>query len=399
MLLLAVFLIPLFVLAMAAFPCDMAALLRSPSSAPPVLPLRDRSFSSARPGGHKNYGQSEMNKAVKEYVSGEGGSYNEVAAMYDVPATTLYDHVQKVMKGEPIKPNGRPRVLDMDDEQMLFNWLNYQANVAMPTTKELILEAAAKLAAARGSRKFRTASGLPGKRWWAEFTKRWKLQQKHIKKVDPKRPTRSEYDEWIHNLTMTIINNHITIDRLYNADESGIDRRYGSRAYVVVQKGKQQVGTTIATTFREHVTVVVSVCANGTFLPPTWIAQGKGNLSFAMAQKMLTGTLPGSSITQTRKGWIETDSWSEWLQLFVQQLPTRPTAEHPVLLLLDGHQTRYSWQCLEFAMAHHVLLFLLPPHMTALLQPLDVGVFGIFKVDSNSRSGLVFLLKYCISCC
>jgi hypothetical protein len=227
--------------------------------------------------------------------------------------------------------------------------------------------------------------------------KRWQLKQKHVKRVDPKRPTRVEYDEWLSDLTLLIAKHRITIDRLYNADESGIDRRYGSRAYVVVPKGKGNVGSTIGTSFREHVTVVVTICANGTFLPPTWIAQGKGHISYKVAQQMLKGSMDGSAIVQTVKGWIDIVSWSEWLQTFVLHLPTPPTAQHPVLLILDGHRTRFSWECLEFAMHNHVLMFLLPPHMTARLQPLDVGIFGIFKVHHFPFSSVTVRLRGSLS--
>lgn len=86
-----------------------------------------------------------------------------------------------------------------------------------------------------------------------------------------------------------------------------------------------------------------------------------------------------------------------WLKLFIGA--TKPTAEHPVLIILDNHSSRFNIDMLREAMDNHVLLLALPSNTTDILQPLDVGVFGPFKnaahhaVDAASLSGGQPLLK------
>lgn len=54
-----------------------------------------------------------------------------------------------------------------------------------------------------------------------------------------------------------------------------------------------------------------------------------------------------------------------------------------VVLLLDGHSSHETIEAREFAKANNIELFELPPHLTHILQPLDVGFFGPLKTHWN----------------
>jgi hypothetical protein len=82
------------------------------------------------------------------------------------------------------------------------------------------------------TKKFSGPNGLPGKRWWEKFTNRWALKQSHFKRSNPKRPTKDEYIEWLNALALLIATHSIHPGRIYNADESGIDSRYGKQLVV-----------------------------------------------------------------------------------------------------------------------------------------------------------------------
>ncbi|KAJ3456840.1 hypothetical protein MRS44_016863 [Fusarium solani] len=49
------------------------------------------------------------------------------------------------------------------------------------------------------------------------------------------------------------------------------------------------------------------------------------------------------------------------------------------LLLMDGCENHFTEEIFFFCHQHNIVLFPLPPHLTHFLQPLDVGVFGIYK--------------------
>ena len=52
----------------------------------------------------------------------------------------------------------------------------------------------------------------------------------------------------------------------------------------------------------------------------------------------------------------------------------------PVILFLDGHQSHTSLALIEEAKEKGIVLYVCPPHITYLLQPLDVVVYGPLKL-------------------
>ena len=50
-----------------------------------------------------------------------------------------------------------------------------------------------------------------------------------------------------------------------------------------------------------------------------------------------------------------------------------------VLLLIDGHKSHLTLECIDLARKNQVILLCVPPHTTHALQPLDVAVFKALK--------------------
>jgi hypothetical protein len=51
--------------------------------------------------------------------------------------------------------------------------------------------------------------------------------------------------------------------------------------------------------------------------------------------------------------------------------------------LYDGHRSHISVTVIEWAQAHNIVIFVLPPHTSHVTQPLDVAVFGPFRKFYN----------------
>ena len=65
-----------------------------------------------------------------------------------------------------------------------------------------------------------------------------------------------------------------------------------------------------------------------------------------------------------------------WLKNHFESL-TQPKLENAYrLLLLDDHESHCSIEFIEFSDTYKIILLVLPPHTTHLLQPLDVGILG-----------------------
>lgn len=49
------------------------------------------------------------------------------------------------------------------------------------------------------------------------------------------------------------------------------------------------------------------------------------------------------------------------------------------MLVMNGHGSHMTVEFLEYATEHNILLFTFPAHSMHLTQPLDVGVFQLYK--------------------
>ena len=69
------------------------------------------------------------------------------------------------------------------------------------------------------------------------------------------------------------------------------------------------------------------------------------------------------------------------------------------LLILDGYGSHHTYEFVNYAENNHIVLFGLPPHLTHLLQPLDVVVFQPLKhwhsqaIDLLIRDGIEQITK------
>ncbi len=69
------------------------------------------------------------------------------------------------------------------------------------------------------------------------------------------------------------------------------------------------------------------------------------------------------------------------------------------LLILDGHGSHHTYQFIRYYNTHDIIPFSLPPHLTHILQPLDVAVFQPLKayhakaVDMTVRDGCINITK------
>ena len=78
------------------------------------------------------------------------------------------------------------------------------------------------------------------------------------------------------------------------------------------------------------------------------------------------------------KGWTDGPTCHKWFEeTFIPQATARrDNPNDPIVLMVDGHESHKSNEILALAAKHNISLYILPPHTTHRLQPLDVGVFG-----------------------
>lgn len=179
-------------------------------------------------------------------------------------------------------------------------WIVVCGSLGWPPTKRIILAKAKQLATAKGLQFF-TRNGLPGRSWWLAFRARNKqvIKMKRARKrtlAQADAATPENINSYFDALEAQIKTHGLTADRIFNLDETGIDRLAASGGQVAVS-AEQRATQAICTDFRQHVSVVTCVCGDGSVIPPLFIFKGVEGLP--PRKDWLKGSPEGSQYTQT----------------------------------------------------------------------------------------------------
>lgn len=226
---------------------------------------------------------------------------------------------------------------------------------------------------------FAIGRGKPCTRRWA---KDWLRSKKHLfrrKKGDTRTAARkaiqnrAHFEEWFAEYAKIKRENDIPAAFEWNADESGfrvgVLRGYWVWTYIDIDKPIQTDSDV-----RTLVTVMEACSAAGETVPPLVILPGV-NLTGKFTRNSLEDD---TLLAFSPNGYIDDQIALEWLDQF--ELLTRPANNHQKrLLLMDNHGSHLTFEFWNRCEAANIILFPLPPHSTHKLQPLDVGIFQLYK--------------------
>ncbi|APA08388.1 hypothetical protein sscle_03g031580 [Sclerotinia sclerotiorum 1980 UF-70] len=126
---------------------------------------------------------------------------------------------------------------------------------------------------------------------------------------------------------------------------------------------------------QEWISIVECICADGFILPPLEIFKGKNVLQNWIPKEVLGSWF----FSANTKGWTSNLHGLEWLKR-VFEPTTRAKADGKYrLLICDSHDSYISGSFIAHYLQNRIVLLILPPHTSHLLQPLDVAVFGPLK--------------------
>jgi DDE superfamily endonuclease len=128
---------------------------------------------------------------------------------------------------------------------------------------------------------------------------------------------------------------------------------------------------------RSWITLIASVCCDGSYLPATLIYKGAGGLQIPWLDDFHTET-DIAYFTSTPTGYTNEDIGYQWLTKTFNRV-TRPKARNGRdwrLLWVDGHNSHINMRFLDWCHKHRVLVAMFPSHSTHRLQPLDVSCFS-----------------------
>lgn len=84
----------------------------------------------------------------------------------------------------------------------------------------------------------------------------------------------------------------------------------------------------------------------------------------------------------TDTGWMNSVAMIQFLEKFVEFVKGKGLLNQPndrVILFLDGHASHITYSVTRFCKSSNVILFLLPPNSTHMLQPCDCSAMASLK--------------------
>lgn len=198
-------------------------------------------------------------------------------------------------------------------------------------------------------------------------------------------------------LKKVIEDNNIDSSRICNLDETGSTPEKEANGRInkkrVLRSGKVRTSVVRVPTFTNvnRVTIVPAIFANGECADPLFVIKGKhipyreiiisgpDNAHFSIED--VHDCLPSGSLVTTREKTAGVDSgiFTEWASNFVDTVKSKTLNGRKVLLIYDGYKSHIGIKALDILKNGSVIAYCLPSHTSGLLQPLDVGIFNLFK--------------------
>ena len=171
---------------------------------------------------------------------------------------------------------------------------------------------------------------------------------------------------------------NILAQNTYNMDEKGFMIGVSTKQHRIFSKQAFQKGQILANIQdgnRQWITVIATICADGSWLPLGVIFAG--NIRDTWVKDKVMDTFEGH-IGSTTNGWTDDKMGLYWLQQIFDRY-SKPKARNSRdwrLLFSDGHGSHLNMEFIKWCDKHHILLAIYPPHSTHRLQPLDVSLFS-----------------------
>lgn len=191
---------------------------------------------------------------------------------------------------------------------------------------------------------------------------------------------------------------------IYNFDEKGFLLgicRTTKRILPIDHLKKQKTLGSSQDGSREFISLIATICADGSAIPPALIYQGESHDLRDSWLEDFDHSADQAHFAASDKGWTSNNLGISWLTSVFERYTSLKVGNGYRLLLADGHSSHLNMQFIDFCDSHRIILAILPPHSTHRLQPLDVGIFSplatTYSIEINrlfqSSSGFTRITK------
>lgn len=160
-----------------------------------------------------------------------------------------------------------------------------------------------------------------------------------------------------------------------------------TRTMAIVRAGSPATAMTEGS--REFCSILETVSATGAVLPPFIVWQGKTHRESYYKEG---GVEYEATFAVSPSGYMDDELGLEYIKKHFEPYTRTGSdnAETPArCLIVDGHSSHIAWKVVKHALDHNIHMICLPSKSTHLLQPLDVGCFGVLQTTyEKNLSGM-----------
>ena len=162
----------------------------------------------------------------------------------------------------------------------------------------------------------------------------------------------------------------------YNFDKTGFSIGVGGQQYVVTMDLAKKCAESPSDSNRDHVSLVETVSADGSVLPPLCIMKGAVVL-FQHVSNYLNLD-PNMLLATSESGYSNDQIALSFIRHFDKFSALRQKGAWR-LLIFDGHGSHLTYKFITYCWDNKIIPFGLPSHTSHILQPLDVVIFQPLK--------------------
>ena len=315
-----------------------------------------------------------IGKALQALTLQDKPNISATAREYNVDRSTLSRRFKKGSVSRQTKCENQG-LLPLQQERTLVLYINKLTENGIPPTPSMIHNFVNDI-----------VQKQPGKGWSHRFCKRWKqtLDSKFLTTYDSTRfkaDSEHSYKLYFDLVERKIAEYSVETYNMYNMDEKGFLIGFLTKSKRVFTKAtfeKKRLLGAIRDGNRDWITVLATICADGTWIAPALIYQAvTGNLQDSWLQDF-DGRGDKAFIASSATGWTNDELGMQWLEKVFDR-ETKKKARNGRdyrLLFVDGHGSHLNMEFLRYCQTNRILVAVYPPHSTHRLQPLDVSLFA-----------------------
>ena len=267
---------------------------------------------------------------MDEYQSEGRPSMRSLARKYDIPKSTLHDHLKG--KSKQVGAGG-PTVLSTQVEREIALACTTLADMGFGLTKDLIDVVIVDYLKDNGIEN-PFANNVPGKDWWQRFMKRWPIlserKPQHLSTKRAQAGNRVILNVWFDKAEEVLSNagldrNDPTIAvRLWNCDETAFSNCV-SATKLLARRGCRNVHEIGGGSGRFYITVHCGGSASGEKLPPFVLYKGKN-----LYQRWMVGGPSATLYGVSESGCMDGPNFLSWFTKLFLPAVNHLTATGPV---------------------------------------------------------------------